>query len=281
MRFSINTVLFTSPFTNADTKLFARLATWGFDAVELLIEDPEHITPRQIKKALHRNGLVCGSIAAAINPARDLRGNRSAQRNGVAYLCGLIDQLVQLDARILAGPIYSYSGRAKLYSATAKKRQWQSVVKNLKQVAHYAAARNKLICIEPINRFESDFLNTMDQGRQLINAVGNPALKLHLDTFHANIEEKNLATAIRSAGQILGHIHACGCDRGTPGKDHTDWRGMARALKEIGYGGDIVLETVTLDVPCIARHAAIWRRIEPTQAEIAEEGLKFLKQMFR
>jgi len=278
MNFSINTVLFVSPFTTADTRRFKQFKQWGFDAVELLIEDPAHIDPALVKRALERNNLVCGSIAAAINPQRDLRGSPASQRNGVKYLCQLIDQLVTLDARVLSGPVYSYVGRAQAYSAAEKKRHWQAVVKNLKIVTRHAAERGKLVCIEPLNRFETDFLNTIDQGLKLIADVGSPALKLHLDTFHANIEEKNQATAIRRAGKQLGHIHACGCDRGTPGNDHIDWKAIAAALKAIKYDGDIALESVTLDVPRIAASAGIWRRMEKTQAEIARDGVKFLRQ---
>jgi D-psicose/D-tagatose/L-ribulose 3-epimerase len=278
MKFSINTVLFVSPFTNEDTRLFAKFKKWGFDAVELLIEDPAHIHPALVKRALGTSGLACGSLAAAINPQRDLRGNEASQRNGVKYLCQLIDQMMTLDARILGGPVYSYVGRAKAYSTAEKKRQWKSVVKNLKIVSQYAAARGKLVCVEPLNRFETDFLNTIDQGLKLIADVGNPALKLHLDTFHSNIEEKHQGEAIRRAGKYLGHIHACGCDRGTPGKDHIDWKSIAAALKAIKYAGDIALESVTLDVPRIASSAGIWRRMEKTRDEIAYDGLNFLRK---
>ena len=116
---------------------------------------------------------------------------------------------------------------------------------------------------------------------ELIRDVKHPALKLHGDTFHMNIEEKNLAAAIRRAGKHLAHMHVCGSDRGTPGNDHVDWRSIAAALKSVGYGGDIVLETVTLDVPSIARSAAVWRRLEPTRNEIAVDGLKFLRRTLR
>ena len=114
----------------------------------------------------------------------------------------------------------------------------------------------------------------------MLDDVGHPALTLHLDTFHMNIEEKDSGDAIRRAGDRLGHLHACGSDRGTPGKDHIDWKSIVAALKEVGYDGDAVIESFTLDVTMIARAAAIWRRIEPTRDEIAVEGLEFLKSAF-
>jgi len=155
------------------------------------------------------------------------------------------------------------------------------VVKNLKVLAAYAEKKGVQICVEPLNRFETDFLNTCEKGLRLIKAVGSPGLKLHLDTFHMNIEEKNQAKAIRAAGKHLGHFHACGSDRGTPGNDHIDWKPIVAALKAVKYKGDIVIESFTTDVKVIARAAAIWRKMEPTREEIATNGLKFLKKAFK
>jgi D-psicose/D-tagatose/L-ribulose 3-epimerase len=278
MRFSINTVLFVSPFTNANTDLFKKFKRWGYDAVEILVENPSDIDPARVKRELSKQELVCGSVCAAMSRERDLRGSSQSQRVGVKYLCQLLDQMVELDCPILGGPVYSYVGRADAVGRVEYRNQWKAVVKNLKVVAKYAEERGKLVCLEPLNRFETDFINTIEQGLKLIEDVGSPALKLHMDTFHANIEEKFLGDAIRRAGKHLRHIHACGSDRGTPGNDHTDWRDIAAALKEIHYQGDISIESVTLDVPRIARSAAIWRRMEPTRDEIAINGLKFLKK---
>jgi len=249
--------------------------------VELLIEEPGHIRPAFVKRELEKQGLACGSVCAAMNPRRDLRGSPASQRNGVKYLCSLVDQMVELDCPLLAGPIYSYVGRADAVARSEYQRQWKHVVKNVKVVCRYAEERGKLVCFEPLNRFETDFINTVEQGLQMIEDVGSPVLKLHLDTFHANIEEKHQNEAIRRAGKNLGHIHASASDRGTPGNDHIDWKAIAAALKAIDYQGDVALESVTLDVPRVARSAAIWRRMEPTSDEIAAEGLIFLRKTFQ
>ena len=161
-----------------------------------------------------------------------------------------------------------------------QKKEWALVVKNLKVLAKYAEKKGVQICVEPLNRFETDFLNTTDQGLKLIKDVGSPALKLHLDTFHMNIEEKNQAAAIKKAGKLLAHFHACGTDRGTPGNDSLQWEPIVKALKSIKYKGDVVIESCTTDVKVIARAAAIWRRIEPTRDEIATKGIKNLHKAF-
>jgi D-psicose/D-tagatose/L-ribulose 3-epimerase len=281
MRLGINTFLFTSPFTTQSTKLFPKFKKWGFDTVEIPIEDPSHIDPARVKKELDRHGLVCGTICACMGPDRDFRGTPQQQKTAMRYMKAVIDQMVVLNCDALVGPVYSSVGRADAVPPQEYKKQWKAVVKNLKEICKYAQARGKVICMEPLNRFETDFINTCDQALKMLKAVNSPALKLHLDTFHMNIEEKNQAAAIRKAGRHLGHFHACGSDRGTPGGDHTDWPGIAKALKQVGYKKDVVIESFTTDVKVIARAAAIWRRIEPTRDEIAVKGLKFLKNTLR
>ncbi len=279
MRFGINTFLLTSPFTNRSTKLFPQIRDWGFQSVEIPIEDPKHIDPQRVKRDLDKAGLVCGSVCACMGRDRDLRGTPRQQKIGMAYLKQLIDERVLLDCPSLIGPVYSATGRADAVPPKEYRQQWKTVVGHLKELCKYAEARGKQICLEPLNRFETDFINTCDQALQMVKDVGSPALKVQLDTFHMNIEEKNQAAAVRKAGKLLAHVHACGCDRGTPGNDHIDWKGIAQALKDINYQGDIVIESFATNVKLIARAAAIWRQIEPSQEEIATKGLKFLQRI--
>jgi D-psicose/D-tagatose/L-ribulose 3-epimerase len=192
----------------------------------------------------------------------------------------LVDQAVEMGCPSIIGPLYSVVGKADAVEPKQQAKEFALVVKNLKVLAEYAAAKGVTLCVEPLNRFETDFLNTTDKGLKLVKAVGSPAVKLHLDTFHMNIEEKNQAAAILKAGKHLAHFHACGSDRGTPGGDHIDWKPIVAALKKIGYKGDVVIESFTTDVKVIARAAAIWRKIEPNRNDIAVKGLANLKKFF-
>jgi D-psicose/D-tagatose/L-ribulose 3-epimerase len=281
MRLGINTFLFISPFTNESVKLFPTFKKWGFNTVEIAVEDPSHIDPAHVKSALDANGLVCGSVCACLGPDRDLRGTPEQQKTAMDYMTAVIDQMVVLDCPSLIGPVYSSVGRADAVPPAEYKQQWKTVVKNLKALCKCAEKKGKQICLEPLNRFETDFINTCDQALKMINDVKSPALKLHLDTFHMNIEEKDQPAAIRKAGKHLAHFHACGSDRGTPGNDHIDWPGIAKALKAVKYEGDVVIESFTQDVKVIARAAAIWRQIEPSREEIATKGVRFLKRTLR
>jgi D-psicose/D-tagatose/L-ribulose 3-epimerase len=281
MRFGINSFLFTSPFTTESTALFRQFRRWGFDTVEIPIEDPSHIDPAKVRAAADKAGIAIGSVCACMGPGRDFRGTPEEQATAMTYCKALIDQAVVLGCPSLIGPVYSVVGKADAVEPAQQKQEWALVVKNLKELAAYARAKGVTICIEPLNRFETDFLNTCDQGLRLVRAVKSPAVKLHLDTFHMNIEEKDQAAAIRKAGKLLGHFHACGSDRGTPGGDHIAWPSIVKALKAVGYKGDVVIESFTTDVKVIARAAAIWRRIEPRRNDIAVKGLAFLRKAFR
>jgi len=104
-------------------------------------------------------------------------------------------------------------------------------------------------------------------------------VKLMMDTFHANIEEKSLGRAIEAAGRDLVHLHANENDRGTPGTGHVAWSEIAAALKKVSFGGTLVIESFSTEVKEIARAAAVWRPLAPTQDGLARDGLAFLKKL--
>ncbi|MBI3880194.1 MAG: sugar phosphate isomerase/epimerase [Verrucomicrobia bacterium] len=281
MRIGINTFLYTSPFTTKSVSLFPKFKKWGFATVEIPIEAPEHIDPVKVKAAADKSGLVIGSVCACMGPGRDFRGSAAEQRTAMKYCKALVNQAAKMGRPNIIGPLYSVVGKADAVEPKQQKKEFKLVVKNLKALADYAAKKKIKLCIEPLNRFETDFLNTCDQGLRLLKAVNKKNVKLHLDTFHMNIEEKNQHDAIVKCGKALGHFHACGSDRGTPGGDHIDWKPIVRALKKIGYKGDVVIESFTTDVKVIARAAAIWRKIEPHRDDIAVKGLRNLRRFLR
>ena len=277
MKFGINTFLFTSPFTNESVDLFPKFKAWGFDSVEISIEDPSHIDPVIIRAALDKSGLKCGSVCVAMGPGRDLRGSLQDQETAIVYIKKLLDMMPTLGCGILIGPLYSAVGRAELVSKEDYSKQWETVASHLKMLADYAENLGVKLAIEPLNRYETDFINTCEQGLKLVNQVNSKALTLQLDTYHMNIEEKDPSQAILNAGSKLGHFHACGSDRGTPGGDQINWEKISAALHQVNYDGEVVIESFIPDIEVIAKAASIWRQFEPSQEDIAVKGLKFLK----
>jgi D-psicose/D-tagatose/L-ribulose 3-epimerase len=151
----------------------------------------------------------------------------------------------------------------------------------LASLGDYAAERGVFVGIEPLNRFETSFLNTTEQALELIERIGHPAVGLSLDVFHLGIEEKSLGGAIRAAGPHLKHLQVAENDRGTPGTGHLPWGEVAAALREIGYQGRVVIETFSDPIESIARAAAIWRPLAPDADTLARDGLRFLRALLQ
>lgn len=150
----------------------------------------------------------------------------------------------------------------------------------MKTLADYAGERDVKLAVETLNRFETDFLNTVDQGLDFFGRIGRDNVGFLLDTFHMNIEEKNMGDALRRAGKKIFNFHACGNDRGTPGEDHLPWEDITGALKEIGYDDYAVIESFTTDIVEIARAVSLWRPLAASQDALAGDGLAFLKRIF-
>jgi D-psicose/D-tagatose/L-ribulose 3-epimerase len=279
MDVGLNTFLLTGRFTDRETGLLDRIAGWGFDAVEITVQEAADIDPARFTRELERTGLRCCCLCGVFPPGRDLRGTPGEQEASAGYLRSLIDLAPKVGAPVIAGPFYSCVGRTGAHDAGERRRQAETVAGHLRALGRQAHDAGLVLAMEPLNRFETDMVNTCEQALALIGAADSPALKVHLDTFHMNIEEKDPAGAIRRAGDRLGHLHLSGSDRGAPGKDHLDWPALFRALRETGYAGAAVIESFTPEVEVIARAAAIWRDIEPSSESLARDGLAFIREM--
>jgi D-psicose/D-tagatose/L-ribulose 3-epimerase len=137
------------------------------------------------------------------------------------------------------------------------------------------------VCVEPLNRFETYFLNTQSDAARLVKEVGMANLRVHFDTFHANIEEQNPAASLKFIAKVLGHIHISENDRGIPGTGHNDWRGILSVLAEIEYDGWLTIESFAQPEPALAAAAAIWRDLAPSGDELAKRGIQFIRGLAR
>jgi D-psicose/D-tagatose/L-ribulose 3-epimerase len=281
MKFGINTLLFAGTFTDEDASLFPQFKEAGFEGVEIALEKKGDIDYGRVLESLKLNDLVCSSICGLYGPNRDLRGDKPEYvRGSIEYMKDCIDACVALGTDLFVGPHYSAVGRADLVPDVQREKQWRMVVQGLKEISTYAEERGVYLALEPLNRFESDFLNVCAQAVRLIKDVGSPMLKVHLDTFHMNIEEKSSAQAVLDAGNLLAMLHGSENDRGAPGTGQVHWRAIAEAAKKIGYDGWVVVESFTPEVKVIAKAASIWRQTEKDGMTLARKGLEFLKKTF-
>jgi D-psicose/D-tagatose/L-ribulose 3-epimerase len=279
IRYGINTFLFASPFRTKDLPLLDKAKTWGFDVVEIPIEGERDLDYAKAAEAYRRTGLQ-SSICAVMGAKRDpSHPDAAVQKGAVSYLKHCIDAAVTMGAPVVAGPLYAAVGRTWQSTPAQRERDLARCAKNLKMVARYAQDKGVRLALEPLNRFETSFVNLTEQAIQLADMIGSPAVKLMMDTFHANIEEKSLGAAIAMAGDRLIHVHANENDRGTPGTGHVPWAEIGPALKKVGYDGALVIESFSTSVKQIARAAAVWRPLAASADELAIGGLAFLKKL--
>ena len=281
MKFGANTFIWASPFSTAsDLWVVDKVAALGFDVIEVAFEDPALIDLDALAERAAAVGLgvlVCG----AYGPGRNLVSDDPAERAATAaYVRALIDAAARLGSPVVSGPAYGAVGKTPAADPAARQRQRDLAAAELRPLADYAGERGVRLALEPLNRFETDLINVVEQGLALCEAVGSPHIGLHLDTFHMHLEERDSGAAIRAAGDRLFHFHACENDRGIPGRGQVEWGGVADALADAGYDGPVVIESFTPEVKSIARAVCIWRDLAASQDELAGEGLAFLKVLF-
>lgn len=276
----VNTWIWVSPLTDEWVDILApRIRAWGFDVIELPIENPRDWDPARTAAVLQRLGLGA-TTCAVMSPVRDLvSGDRDVVASTQTYLRECIDIARTVGSPVVGGPIYSSVGRTWLLDAAQRRATLAHLVEALRPVVDFAGERGIRLALEPLNRFETSLINTVEQGLDVIDRLRSPALGVLLDTFHMNIEEKNSAQAIHLAGPHIAHVHACGNDRGAPGSDHIDWHSIAAALRDAQYHGPLCIESFTGENQTIARAAAIWRPLARTQDAIATDGLAFLRRL--
>lgn len=281
MEFGVSTFLWASPFTTDSFDLVYKIKEMGFDIIEVPVEKQELVDWDKLKEITDEIGLKV-TISGAFGDQRDISSDDPKVREqGLQYIIDCIKIADKMGSPIFGGPLYSAVGKTRFISEEQKSIERAWCVENLKKAGKVAEDHGIILGVEPLNRFESDMINTVDQAVSLVEEVGSPNVKIQLDTFHNNIEEKDIPETIRKIGaDLLCHVQGNESDRGTPGTGNVDWAGIKAALTEINYKGAIVIETFGTVSEEIAKATCIWRPLANSSDELATEGLAFYKKMF-
>jgi D-psicose/D-tagatose/L-ribulose 3-epimerase len=274
-RAGINLMAWSATIGPAELALLPQLAELGYACVELPLLAPETVDTGAARRACEAAGLACTASSALPRGASLL--DPAERKAGIAFLARCAAAAAECGATILCGPLYTPVGQ--LPGRPRMPAEWQSCVEGLRAAGDRAAAFGVTLAIEPLNRFETHFLNTLDDAARLLDEVAHPAVALHPDTFHMNIEEKQLSEAIRRAARHIRHIHLSENDRGSLGTGHVDWAGVRDALRTIGYRGWLVAETFSGRIPELAAATAIWRPVVADGWTYARESLDFLRRL--
>ena len=279
MKFGVNTLVWCLPFTLKDMYLIKKVADFGFDVIEFTpVDQYKELNPDAIRRELEKYNLEV-TISASFAAETDIsHKDQSIRENGIQFMKELLDWSKKIEAKIICGPLYSELGKKRYLSQDERKAERDRAIDSLKRIGELALKKEIYVAIEPLNRFETDMVNIAEQAFSMCEEVDNPYIRMMLDTFHMNIEEKKIGDAIRLSGKHLVHFHACCNDRGIPGTGHIPWDEVVQALKEIQYEGYAVIES--FDMGEVGAQTMIWRPLSPTLDDIAIEGLKFLQKKF-
>jgi D-psicose/D-tagatose/L-ribulose 3-epimerase len=281
MQFGASTFIWVSPFSTSSFDLVFKVKEMGYDILEVAVEDKTLIDFKKLKKLANDAGVKI-TISGAFGRDRDISSEVSEiRKQGFDYIVDCLRLAEEMESPVFTGPVYSAVGKTRIVPEAQKKQERNWCIEHLVKAGKIAASCGVTLGVEPLNRFETDMVNTADQALSIVKEVGERHVKISLDTFHCNIEEKNIPDTIRKVGkEYLCHVQGNESDRGTPGTGHLDWKGINEALKEIGYDGAVVVETFGAPSKELAAAACIWRPLANSADELASEGLEFYRKNF-
>jgi D-psicose/D-tagatose/L-ribulose 3-epimerase len=246
----------------------------GFDGVELPIFNLE-LDYAAWDKRLDALGLQRTAVTVRGEADNPISADASVRAKGIENTKRTLDCCAAAGATTLVGPYHSALG---VFSGRGPTRdEWKWGVDSMRQVAEYAGQVRVQLAVECLNRFETYLLNTHADAARFVKEVGHEQCRMMYDTFHANIEEKSIAGAIRSCADVLCHVHISENDRSTPGTGNVRWNENFDTLKEVGYDGWLMIEAFGLALPELVAATKIWRRMYESEEQLARDGLAFMK----
>ena len=219
-------------------------------------------------------------IVGAMAPGRNLVAATASEIVGTQnYLAHCITVAGILGSPVVVGPFTAATGRTWRMTETDRVDAYQQLRGSLTSVVNRAERAGVTLAIEPLNRYETSLINTVEQALDALGPLLGPGLGLTLDTYHLNIEEKHVSVAVEAAGENIAHVQVCGTDRGAVGDDHLNWPAFLDALDRAGYRGPLNLESFTGDNDAIATATSIWRPLAPSQDALARRTLDYLTRL--
>jgi D-psicose/D-tagatose/L-ribulose 3-epimerase len=278
MRTGMNLLLWTTHLTADQFPLLGRLKAAGFDGVEIPVFEGDEAHFRRIGQELKNQGLACTAVTICTAENNPISPDAAVRRKGLDHLKWAIGNVAAMGGEVLCGPYHSALGVFSGNPPTEDEKKRAADV--LRAAAEEAQKANVKLAIEYLNRFECYFLTTAADAKDLVKRVNHPSFRMMYDTFHANIEEKDIAKTIAGVIDSVIHVHVSENDRGTPGTGHVHWAETFQALRKGGYDGWLVIEAFGRALPALAAATKVWRDLFPSAEEVYTQGLRFMKEMW-
>ncbi|MEM7021697.1 MAG: sugar phosphate isomerase/epimerase family protein [Pseudomonadota bacterium] len=277
MKTGFNLLLWTTHVTEAHLPLLAELKAAGYDGVEVPLFEGDVAHFRKLGQAIKDHGLGCTTVTVLPDAEHSAVHPDPKSRQGARdHLAWSIACSEALGSEVLAGPFHQELAVFSGEGPTAEETAWAIEVH--RDAADQAAAVGLTLAIEPLNRFECYFLNTMADSKAYALKVDRPNFGVLYDTFHANIEEKDPIGCIAETADVIRHVHISENDRGTPGKGHIDFAATAKALRAAGYDGWLTIEAFGTALPGLAAATKVWRSFFPSREEVYKHGLVTMRE---
>jgi D-psicose/D-tagatose/L-ribulose 3-epimerase len=276
MKYGMNLLLWTGAMNDDMIPVVESLKAMGYDGVELPLFAYDLDLLTKWGERLDSIGLECTIVTTRGEEDNPISSDPAVRALGVANTKEALDNAAAVGAQNLVGPYHSALGIFSGAGPTAD--EWKWGVDSMRQVAEHAGSVGVMLGVECLNRFETYLLNTHSDAARFVREVDHPNCRMMYDTFHSNIEEKNIAEAIRSCQDVLTHVHISENDRSTPGTGNVNWQENFDTLMEVGYDGWMVVEAFGLALPEIAAATKIWRRMYDSEEQLARDALAFMKQ---
>lgn len=275
MKLGIHAYAWCTKWTNNELHLINKVKSLGMDFIELPLMCLETFNVDLIKNRLDEVGLEAVTSTVLLHETDITSEDPCIRANGVDYLKACVKATRDIGMTNFSGVIYSQFVKPAIKRPSEK--LWRYSAECLREVAKYAQDLNVIIGIEPVNRYETSLVNTCQQAIQLCEMIGGDNVKIHLDTYHMNIEEKSFYEATKLAGDKLIHYHMCENDRGIPGTGLVRWDDIFKALSEMNYQGHAALESF---VDCTDNmNTWVWRQLAPNGDTLLKEGTTFIRKM--
>ncbi|MFV2066168.1 MAG: sugar phosphate isomerase/epimerase family protein [Pirellulales bacterium] len=275
MKFGMNLLLWSGKLEERLWPTVEMLREMGYDGVELPLFEPEVDLFAQWGQRLDDLGMGRTAVTICGADNNPISSDRAVRARGVESVRRAIDCCQAAGCTHLVGPYHSALGEFSGAGPTAD--EWKWGVESMRQMAESAADAGVMLAVECLNRFETYLLNTHADAARFVQQVDNPNCRMMYDTFHANIEEKDVHRAIQACGDVLVHVHISENDRSTPGKGGVPWEATFDALREADYDGWLVVEAFGLALPEIAAATKIWRRMFESETELAQDALALMR----
>ncbi|MEZ6096845.1 MAG: sugar phosphate isomerase/epimerase family protein [Pirellulaceae bacterium] len=274
MKFGMNLLLWTAELNEGILPQLEMIKKIGYDGVEvpLFNYDLDYVAWGNRLRDL---GLECTAVTVRTADDNPISNDEAIREEGVIMNRRAVDCCQAMGATHLAGPFHSALGEFSGNGPTAD--EWKWGVESMRKVAEHAGEAGVTLVIEALNRFECYLLNTHSDSARFAREVGHSHCRIMYDTFHANIEEKSIADAIRAGGDMIAHVHISENDRSTPGAGNVRWDENFKTLNEIKYDGWMTVEAFGLAMPELAAATKIWRKMYDSEEQLTRDALAFMK----